>query len=143
MPMHTTLWEERKEILEMRRCVVIPEDVWKGFKAYIMRKQGDLKKADMSKWIIIGMRTLIRQEQQQQHTTYNPHAMSKEEEMVFTLTELMKDISSYFWKLENPFPFRCGVDVHKKTLKTAISEIRGHDYRTTRKYEFHLSEVMP
>jgi hypothetical protein len=124
-----------------RYCIVLEEKTIKSFKAHIMRKTGDLKKGDLSKWIETIIKNSIREEHQQhQHTSYNQHAMSKEEEMISTLTELMKDISSHFWKLDNPFPFRCGIDIHKKTLKTAISEVRGHDYRTTKKWFDRLLE---
>jgi hypothetical protein len=105
-----------------------------------MSRTGDLKKGDLSKWIETILKNSIREDKQQQHTTFNQHGMSKEEEMISTLTELMKDISSYFWKLDKPFPFRCGIDIHKRTLKTAISEVRGHDYRTTKKWFDRLLE---
>jgi hypothetical protein len=118
---------------KIRLCIVLPTKTDKELRSFIHKKQGSYKKGDLSKWVNISIRNLIKQEQQQ-HTTCYQHGMSKEEEMISTLTELMKDISSYFWKLDNPFPFRCGIDIHKKTLKSGISNIRGGDYRTSKKW---------
>ena len=124
-----------------RHDLVIPDDIWKKLKIFIVNKQGDFKKGDLSKWVVIAIRNLIREERQHhQHSAYNLDAMSKEEEMTSTLSELMKDISRYFWKLETPFPFRVGIDIHKKTLKTAISVMKGRDQRTIKKWEQRLVE---
>lgn len=114
--------------------LVTTEEMIKTLQAYIRDKQGRIKKGDFSKYVNKAIKDLISRDKQQQHTTYDQHAMSKEEEMIITLTDLMKDISSYFWKLETPFPFRAGLPVSIKTLKHAIAHVRGSDYRTTKKW---------
>ena len=86
----------------MRHNLVIPDDVMKAFKVFIVNKQSDIKKGDTSKWVVIAMKNLIRQESQQhQYRACHMHDVSKEEEMISNLTELMKDISKFFWKHEN------------------------------------------
>jgi hypothetical protein len=113
----------------------LEEKLITDFRVYIIRKKGDIKKNDLSEMLGIFIKNGIEQDRHHhQHTTYDQHAMSKEEEMIVTLTDLMKDISMYFWKLETPFPFRCGVDIHKKSLQKAIKVLRGSDYRTPKKW---------
>ena len=103
-----------------------------AFRAYIIRKTGDLKKGDLSKWVETQLKNVIREEQQQQqHSTYDRHSMSKDEETVETLTDLMKQIKSILWNdTQNPMDITCGNNCHKKILRKAISKVRNiHDRR--------------
>ena len=126
----------------MRHNLVIPEEIMKEFKVFIVNKQSDIKKGDLSKWVSIAMRNLMREERQhQQHTAYSLHNMSNEEEMNFTLTELMKEIRSILWNDPlNPIDISCGNSCRDRTLKSAISKIRGQDNRTTNKWVRRLIE---
>ena len=57
-----SLWERRKEVLEMskhRHDIVIEDDIWKGIKVFIVNKQGEFKKGDISKWISIAINNLL------------------------------------------------------------------------------------
>jgi hypothetical protein len=42
-----------------RRCLVIYDKTWKNIRLFIMNKQGDLKKGDISKWFNIAVDNLI------------------------------------------------------------------------------------
>ncbi len=121
-----------------RRVVqlVTTDERIRAFQRMIMSKQGVIKKGDISKWFNIALDSLIRvDKQQQQHTTCNMHAMSKDEEMVSTLTELMKAIKADLWNdSTNPIDISCGHICHEKVLKNTISKLRGHDSRTTKKW---------
>jgi hypothetical protein len=115
-----------------RHNIIVKDDVWKEFKAYIMRKTKDIKKGDLSKWFEIIVKDRIREEQQQQqHSTYDRHSMSKDEEMVESLTDLMKQIKSILWNdTQNPMDISCGNNCHKKILRKAITKVRNiHDRR--------------
>jgi len=114
----------------------------KAFKQYIMHKTGDFKKGDLSKWVEIIIKNSIREDQQQhQHTAYDRHAMSKEEEMVDELVALMKEMRALLWNdPESPIDISCGNNCHKKLLRNTIGKIRGDDYRTKNKWEKRLLE---
>lgn len=112
--------------------LVIPPDVWKNFKLFIVRKQGDFKKGDLSKYVVIGIKSLMKEDRQQQHhSAYDRHSMSKDEETVEILTDLMKQIKSILWNdTQNPMDISCGNNCHKKILRKAISKARNiHDHR--------------
>jgi hypothetical protein len=49
-----------------RHNLVIPQETWKGLKVFIMNKQGDFKKGDISKWVGIAINNLL--------AGYSPHA---------------------------------------------------------------------
>ena len=119
-------------MVKIQYHLVVEERTMKEFKALIMRKTKDIKKGDLSKWFEIIVKDRIREEQQQQqHSAYDRHSMSKDEEMVETLTDLMKQIKSILWNdTQNPMDISCGNNCHKKVLRKAITKVRNiHDRR--------------
>jgi hypothetical protein len=56
-----------------RHDVVFPDDVWKGLKIFIVNKEGDFKKGDMSKWIVIAVNNLMSGYRAHAHGTQNPN----------------------------------------------------------------------
>ena len=125
-----------------RHNIIVKDDVWKEFKSYIMRKTKDMKKGDLSKWFEIIVKNAVREDKQHhQHSAYDRHTMSKEEEMIETLTDLMKQIKSILWNdPQNPMDVSCGNNCHKKIIKNGIAKLKGNDYRTIKKWERRLVE---
>jgi hypothetical protein len=122
--------------------LILEETVMKQFKVYIMRKTHDFKKGDLSKWVETELKNTIREDKQQQHTTYGIQTVSKDEGMISTLTDLMKAVKSFLWNdPDKPLDITCGNTCHKDILKNTISKVKNvNDYRSTKKWFDRLIE---
>jgi hypothetical protein len=137
----------------VRLVTTIPEEVKKEFRRIISEIDGGFSKYSLKKHTTRAIKQYLEriklEKQQQQHTTYQINSISKDEEMISNLTELMKEIkTSLYWDDKSPIDISCGNTCHKKVLKNAIGKIQGQDYRTKNKWfdrfiEFKFIIKMP
>jgi hypothetical protein len=118
--------EERKKLLH----VPISWPIYKDLNAYILQKQGYIKKGDLSKYVEIGIKSIILSGNTQQQYTKN---VQKAENQILKVRVKWQLVSQYLIDTDG-FELREGIICPHKLLDKAISAKLGHDPRTRRNW---------
>lgn len=124
----------------MRRNLVIPDDKWKNLVVFIMNKQGELKKGDLSKWVTIAINNLTTGYSTQAQSTQNanPYLIPKGR---LQIKNLMQHICKrWIDSGMRDAPINPGTTIPLIHLDQMIREVTGHhDQRTVKK---HIQNLM-
>lgn len=122
-----------------RHNLVIPEETWKGLKVFIMNKQGDFKKGDISRWVGIAINNLLAGYSTHARGTQNtnPYQIPKGRLIV---KNMMQNICNQLIQsgLRLP-PINPQTTIPLKHLDQMIREVTGHhDERTIKRHVQNL-----
>ena len=129
----------------VRLQTTIPQQVDKEFRCIIGELDLGFKKYTLKKHTTRAIKQYIeimkQEKQHQQHSTYTINSVSKDEDMIALLTDLMKEIKTIlYWDKQSPLEISCGSVCHQKILKDTIGKIQGRDHRTKVKWFKRLVE---
>lgn len=114
--------EEGKKLLHLP----MSWSVYKELNTFIQKKQGYIKKGDISKWIEIGVRGLLATTDQQQQSAKN---LQRTQKQIVLVAKTWQKVSTYTLD-KSGFELQVGKIVPSKMLEDGIIFHCGHQKRT-------------
>lgn len=117
-----------------RHELVIQDDLWKGLSVFILNKQGEYKKGDISKWVNIAISNLIQGFNTHTHGTQNENRYQIPVGRL-KVKNLMLDICKQHQLDISEVPLARDKTILTKHLRQIIQDVTGHhDNRTIDKH---------